>query len=214
MRSAVPAIRPARFLRQGLMATLLGLSACGGGGGGSTYGGGGVSPPSTWTAGVFQPSSHFAALCQNPRSGNDPATGTAYPDAQGTTLDENNWLRSWSNELYLWFSEITDVDPGSYSTTAAYFDVLKTMGTTSTGAPKDRFHFTYATSVWEQLSQSGADVGYGATFDLVAAAPPRLVYVAYVWSGYAAAAANIARGAQVLTIDGVDVTNGSDVDTL
>ena len=214
MRSAVPATRPSRFLRQGLIATLLGLSACGGGSGGSTYGGGGVSPPSTWTAGVFQPSSHFAALCQNPRSGNDPGTGTAYPDAQGTTLDENNWLRSWSNELYLWFSEITDVDPGSYSTTAAYFDVLKTMATTSTGAPKDRFHFTYATSVWEQLSQSGADVGYGATFDLVAPAPPRLVYVAYVWSGYAAAAANIARGAQVLTIDGVDVTNGSDVDTL
>ena len=71
-------------------------------------------PPQTWTAGVFQPSSHFAALCQNPRSGNDPISGNAYPDAQGTTLDENNWLRSWSNELYLWYSEIPDMNPATY----------------------------------------------------------------------------------------------------
>ena len=169
---------------------------------------------STWTAGVFQPSSHFAALCQNPRAGTDPVSGDAYPDAQGTTLDENNWLRSWSNELYLWYSEIPDLDPASYSTTAAYFDVLKTSAATATGTPKDHFHFTYDTAVWEQLSQSGTDVGYGVDFDLVSASPPRLVYVVYVWSGYAAAAASISRGAQILAIDGVDVANGTDVNTL
>ncbi len=158
-------LRPAQYA---LWASLLALSACGGGGGP----GGSTTPPAGWTAGVFQPSSHFAAQCQNPRSGTDPVTGNAYPDVQGSTLDENNWLRSWSNELYLWYSEIPDVGPASYPTTAAYFDVLKTPADTSTGRPKDRFHFTYDTSVWEQLSTSGADVGYGVDFDLVSASPP------------------------------------------
>jgi hypothetical protein len=203
----------ARARRLCLGIALLALSACGGGGGDSSSGSGNTTATG-WTAGVFQPSSHFQALCQNPRTGTDPATGAAYPDAQGTTLDENNWLRSWSNELYLWYSEIPDLDPAGYATTAAYFDILKTPATTSTGAPKDRFHFTYATSVWESLSQAGTDVGYGIDFDLVAASPPRLVYAVFVWPGYPGEAAGIARGAQILSIDGVDVANGSDVTTL
>ena len=77
---------------------MLSLCACGGGGGSGTS-----PPPVTgWTAGIFQPASHFASMCQAPRSGNDPISGDPYPDAQGTTLDQNNWLRSWTNELYLW----------------------------------------------------------------------------------------------------------------
>ncbi len=200
--------------RQALCLTMLGLTACGGGGGGS---GTVATTPPGWVAGVFQPSSHFAAMCQKARSGNDPATGHPYPDAQGATLDENNWLRSWSDELYLWYSEIPDVDPSTYSTTAAYFDILKTSATTATGAKKDRFHFTYPTSAWEQLSQSGVDIGYGVDFDLIAAAPPRQAYAVFVWSGYAADAAHISRGAKILAIDGVDMINASDqasLDTL
>jgi carboxyl-terminal processing protease len=191
-------------------AVLVGLSACGGGSGGSdmttTPGGTG----NQWLTGVFQPSAHFAAQCQIPRSGDDPSTGKAYPDVQGTTLDENNWLRSWTNELYLWYSEVPDLNPANYSTTAAYFPLLKTSATTSTGHPKDRFHFTYATSQWEQMSQAGVDIGYGVTWDLQVSAPPRQVYAAYVWPGYAAQAAHIVRGLKVLTIDGVDMVNASD----
>jgi hypothetical protein len=58
--------------------------------------------------------------------------------------------------------EGTDVDPGTYSTTAAYFDILKTSATTSTGQRRTA-HFTYPTAQWEQLSQSGADVGFGVS---------------------------------------------------
>jgi carboxyl-terminal processing protease len=211
-----------------LMALLVGLSACGGGGSGSPVVTGGTTSSSSgasssggtgsgWVAGVYQPSSHFAAQCQLPRSGVDPATGGNYPDVQGTTFDENNWLRSWTNQLYLWYSEVPDIDPGLYSTTAAYFPLLKTSAVTSTGQPKDRFHFTYPTTQWEQMSQSGVDVGYGLTFDIVAGAPPRQVYAAYIWPGYAAAAANVLRGSEILQIDGVDMVNAGDqssVDTL
>src|SRR5690348_9267552 len=106
-------VRMARWVLP--LAALAALYGCGGGGGGgsapsvgsgSLNGGG-----SQWTQGVFQPSSKFAALCASPRSGTDPITSQRYPDVQGTTTDENNWLRSWTHELYLWYDEVTDVDP-------------------------------------------------------------------------------------------------------
>jgi hypothetical protein len=109
------------------------------------------------------------------------------------------------------------VDPGTYSTTAAYFDILKTTATTSTGKPKDRFHFTYPTATWEQLSGAGVEVGYGLTWDIAVNTPPRQVYAAYVWTGSSAAAAaadGVLRGWAVLSIDGADMVNGNDQTTI
>ena len=108
----------------GLICCALLLSACGGGSGNT------VLTPAGWTSGVFLPESDFAAECAMPRKGTDPATGVAYPDVQGSTLDENNWLRSWTNDLYLWFDQVMDQNPALFSTTSDYFQVLKTTATT------------------------------------------------------------------------------------
>lgn len=196
------------------------VSACGGGGSsGGGGGGGGSPPPSGWQAGVFQPASTFENRCAVPRKGSDPVTGVAYPDMAGSTLDENNWLRSWTNDLYLWFDEVTDQNPSLFNSTAAYFPVLKTTATTATGAPKDKFHFTYATQEWESLSTSGVQAGYGAQWVIISGAPPRQVVVAYTEPGSPAvsAPASLARGAEVLKVDGVDLVNDSTttgIDTL
>src|SRR5262249_21671870 len=136
------------------------------------------------------------------------------PDTQGTLDDEKSWLRSWTDELYLWYREVPSVNPGDYATAVTYFEALKTPAITASGKPKDQFHFTYATADWEALSQSGVQAGYGLQWALLAARPPRKLVVADVDPGTPAAAANVARGAEVLTIDGVDVQNGSDVRTL
>src|SRR3954452_4759910 len=167
-----------------LLATILALSGCGGGG----DGGGGSSPAApvsatAWTPGVFAPAANFAGQC--------------------TTLSENNWLRSWTNDLYLWYDEVVDRDP-ALSTTPAYFDLLKTTASTPSGNPKDRFHFTYDTSAWLALSQSGVSAGYGVEWAVVARFAPRRVVVAYTEpnSPATAAAMNLARGADVLAIDG------------
>lgn len=157
---------------------------------------------SGWVAGVFQPSRNFAALCAAPRSGTDPYTGRTYPDRLGSGVDERNWLRSWTNELYLWYSEVVDRDPGLYASTADYFDLLKV-------ASKDRFHFTYKTSEWQALSTSGVSAGYGATFVLLSRTAPRKTLVAYIEPASPATAAGLARGAEILTIDGVDSVNAT-----
>ena len=193
-----------------LTAALLG--GCGGGGGGDAA----VPPPGpkgpTWVQGQFAAESTFAALCVSPRTGIDPGTAKAYPDAQGTLLDELNWLRSWTNDLYLWFDEVQDQNPASFATDASYFTALKTTALTASGNPKDKFHFTYPTATWEALSQSGTQPGYGANFVIIAAMPPRNVVVAYTEPGSAAATApaSLARGAAILDIDGVDLVNAND----
>jgi carboxyl-terminal processing protease len=199
------------------------LTACGGGGSvfdPQTGSGVGSSSSSSagdgWVQGVYLPESQYAARCQNPRTGTDPITGQPYPDVQGTTLDENFWLRSWTNDWYLWYSEVPDIDPGTYSDPLSYFAVLKTSALDSLGEPKDKFHFTYATSQWEALTLQGADIGYGLTWAYVysgSTPPPRQIYAAYVWPGYSAAATGVERGYEVVSIDGVSI-NANDQTSL
>jgi carboxyl-terminal processing protease len=199
-----------------LTAALLG--GCGGGGDGAAPPTG-PKAPTPWVQGQFAAESTFAAQCVSPRTGIDPGTAKPYPDAQGTLLDELNWLRSWTNDLYLWFDEVQDQNPANFTTDASYFAVLKTTATTASGNPKDKFHFTYPTATWEALSQSGTQAGYGANFVIIAGTPPRSVVVAYMEPGSQAATApaSLSRGAAILDIDGVDLVNATDqasIDTL
>ncbi len=168
-----------------------------------------------WVEGFFEPASLFKDFCANPRPP-DPTSADPIPDMPGETLDENNWLRSWSNDTYLWYDEIVDRNPALYST-PDYFALLKTTARTPSGAAKDRFHFTYPTDEWVALSQSGVEVGYGAYFALLRRSPPREAVVAFTEPGSPATLAELARGTQILEIDGVDLVNGgtqADVDIL
>ena len=122
---------------------------------------------------MFLDANTFFAQCQAPRSGTNPATGNPYPDVRGSVLDENNFLRSLTNDIYLWYDEVVDRDPGLYNDPLAYFDLLKTTEQTPSGTPKDQFHFTYDSEEWFQLSQSGVSFGYGITWAFISSFPPR-----------------------------------------
>ena len=194
-----------------LLPLFMALASCGGGGGGGNGGGGngggnGGFPPSstTWQAGVFQPSGNFDNKCVTPRPGTS--------DGLGTVTDQNNWLRSWTNELYLWYGEVADRDPSLY-TTDAYFKLLKTTATTASGADKDKFHFVYPTDVWDALSQGGIEAGYGAEFAVLAPLPPRRIVVAYT-DPNTTAATNLMRGDEILQVDGADAVNGNSATVL
>lgn len=195
------------------------LSACGGSGGSASPTPTTVTPPvsqpvgNVWNAGQFAPASQFKSECAAPRSGRD-ANGNAFDDKAGTLSDELFWLRSWSNETYLWYNEITDRNPNGFSNKLSYFDELKTFATTPSGNPRDRFHFTYDSAEWLELSTSGSSSGYGAQFALVTSSPPRDIRVAFIEPNSPASQAGLERGVKILTVDGVDAVNGSDTDTL
>jgi hypothetical protein len=75
---------------------LFGLSACGGqshsekSGNGGTGGGNGNTVP--YTAGVYPAYKSLANQCTSAAA-------------------ENNFLRSWINDTYLWYREVPDLDP-------------------------------------------------------------------------------------------------------
>jgi hypothetical protein len=136
--------------------------------------------------------------------GNDPCSSG----------NQKSWLRSWTNDQYLWYREVPNVDPAIYPTPIDYFKVLKTPALTPSGNPRDRFHFTWPTADWKAFSQSGVEVGYGAQWVILARTPPRKVLVAQSEPGSPATLQGVDRGAQVLSVDGVDMVNGSDVATI
>lgn len=143
--------------------------------------------------------------------GNSISLSTCQPvaDVQGSVLDENNFLRSWSNRTYLWYDEIVDRDPSLFSNPLDYFDVLKTTGLSPTGAPKDKFHFTDDSLEYCQLSQGGVSAGYGVTWAFLSTIPPRELLVAYTEPNTPATDNSLLRGARILEIDGVDINDGT-----
>ena len=105
--------------------------------------------------------------------------------------------------------------PGEYET-PAYFDLLKTEELTDSGTPKDQFHFSEDTAVYDEFVETGTLPGgsYGATFVYLQRSVPRDIVVSLTQPGSPAANVNLSRGARILEVDGVDTINGDDADTI
>ncbi|MEP6502667.1 MAG: S41 family peptidase [Betaproteobacteria bacterium] len=182
----------------------LAISGCGGGSNSS-------NTSSGTTSASLPRSASLAQQCASPR----PDTR----DTQGSLDTEKAFVHSWIDETYLWYQDarglpVSTLEAANYSTPVDFFASLKTPLITGSGKPKDQFHFTYDTPTWTVLSQSGVSYGYGFQIELLSAAPPRSAVVAFTDPNTPASARNIARGATVLTVDGVDLANGSDVSAL
>ena len=156
--------------------------------------------------GLFRPSTDFAAHCASPRTGVD-TEGRPFPDLTGSVAHENNWLRSWSNEEYLWYDEIVDADP-THHDTPAYFDLMRTFAQTPSGRDKDRFHFTWDTEDYLKASNTGVAVGYGADWAILQSRPPREIRIAFTEPNSPVSRAGLTRGAHVIAIDGASVVDG------
>jgi len=192
------------------------LSACGGGGGKTSLldnmlgSSSSKSSANSWQKDSYKPQSTYANKCAVPRTGIDPGTQKPFEDTKGTLLDEKNFLRSWSNDTYLWYKEIVDVDPNQTKNPTDYFALLKTNAKTASGNNKDNFHFTYDSSEWYDLSESGVSAGYGMELSWInSTAPNRNVVVAYTEPGSPAAEKNVKRGAKIISVDGYDFINGN-----
>ena len=204
------------------------LAACGGGG----------SDP---VEARFASSREFAHQCAAPRPPGsvDAYTGKVYNDVAGSIDTELQWIRSFVNETYLWFDEVPAIDLAQYvvgatvahydpetnrrserrladatSVTTEFFNSQRTLATTASGRPKDRFHFTYPTEEWSALSHAGSAVGYGFEAVLLARTRPRDIVIANVTPGTPAAANQLRRGARLLSVDGVDIVDSTDSATI
>ncbi|MEL6244249.1 MAG: S41 family peptidase [Pseudomonadota bacterium] len=205
-----------RFLIAGCV---FGLAACSGGGSDSSPA---PIPPAvvqtpsvqtpSYTVDVFEPADQFENRCENPRTGVD-IEGNAFPDLDGSLSEELFWLRSWTEETYLWNDLLTDQDPNLFTDRLSYFDVLRTDETTASGEDLDDFHFSEPTEDFLERRQSAPSASYGVSYIAFSTTVPRDFRVQYTEPNSPASddtsgLANFIRGARILEVDGVDLVNG------
>jgi carboxyl-terminal processing protease len=168
---------------------------------------------------TFAPRASLQNLCQAPRVGVSPITGTTYPDRQGTTNDEKAFLRSFSDDTYLWYREIPELNAATFSTPIDYFAQLKTPAKTNslkangTARDKDEFHFSEPTES-QEASSAGIEVDYGIEWSRVRSSPPRQWIVAIVAPGSPADLAGVRRGDQLISVNGNVFENTNNANAL
>ena len=111
------------------LSTSLLLASCGGGGGG-----GDEAAPSSGLA----PSATLAGVC--------------------TPEGEKKFIRSYLDEVYLWYDEIPAVDPAQHSTVRSYFEALLVRTPDATGQPRDRFSAVLTTSGADALQSAALPI--------------------------------------------------------
>lgn len=151
-----------------------------------------VAPTAQWTPGAYEPASQFAGFCETPKTGTNPFTGRPYDHVQGTAMHEKLWIRSMSNDLYLWSHLLPDPDPRPF-TPAKYFQELKT--------DFDRFHYTSPVEEYVSSSQAGVHLDYGVRWGWQHSPEPAL-RVADITDGYDLEA-HLSRGETVVAVDGI-----------
>jgi len=195
------------------------LAGCSGGG--SSSNSTTVTPPSStvpnFVANQYPASSSLKSICATVRTDTD-LDGNPRGDQQGELLHELFWIRSWMDETYLYYDQVTDRDPNGFTDRGAYFDERLTTATTATGNLVDRFSFIQSTEDFEANSSGAPTFGYGAEFArLQTNTLPRDWRVAFTQDGSNAETAGFTRGARILTIDGVDFLNATstaDIDVI
>lgn len=207
--------RPVCVAFLGLSSLLL-LTACGGGGDSTTAAAAPPPPPPvtsgpTFTPGVFEPSSNFEDRCEVVRTGVD-IQGNPFPDRPGSTLEENFFLRSWTEETYLFNTDVVDRNPADFDNPIDYFAVLRTTAQTPSGRDVDEFHFSQPTEEFLAERNAAPRAGYGARFIALSTTPPRDFRVVFTEPGTPASEEiagqpNLIRGSRILEIDGLDFVN-------
>ncbi len=112
-----------------------------------------------------------------------------------TLAGEKAWISAYMNDAYLFYRDIVAVDPNAYSTQESYFYALLVTS-------KDRFSFVESQASADAFFSQGADVGYGAVFKFDTANNLR---IGFVDAAGPLAAQNVARGAQLVTLNGTAV---------
>ncbi len=204
----------------GVLCMIVGLAACSNdpnpiAGAGAGAGAGAAN--GTGANGAAGASSQYAQKCAPANADARDTLGNLLAGyAPGTLTDEKDFVRTYMNEVYLWYSEIPGVDANReefssgtvYMALESYFEALKTPARTASGKAKDEFSFVYPTAAWTRLAEAGVVYGYGIDWKIGSPTVPRNIRVAYVTPNSQGATLGVARGDLLVsaTLDGATVS--------
>ena len=140
---------------------------------------------------------------------------------QGILADEKKWIKAYLSERYLWYKDIpmVNADDSRYNlltdgvlnvwdSLLNYFDDSKTPLKTAIGTLVDKFSFIVDSASWNSFVNSSLR-GYGFMLKTSTQGGLKVLTVAYVYPNTPAMNAGLARGDQIISIDGVPVNNTS-----
>jgi hypothetical protein len=141
--------------------------------------------------------------------GDDAGTGPGGnppPPDSCSVADQQAWLSGYMDDWYFWYRLSPRPSPVGYPTVQAYFDALLYTGTSAT-FPADRWSGSQSTESFNRFYGDGATLGYGVMVNGVEVdgVVGRPLYVRYVEPNSPAAAAGIARGDEIRSLNGVAV---------
>jgi hypothetical protein len=133
------------------------------------------------------------AACGGSSSGNIVA-----PPATCSVADQNQTIYEVMQQWYLWYEELPNVDPASFSSQQALLDALRFQ-------PLDRF--SYLTTVAEEEALFGSSQFVGVGFRSQTDEDLDQQVVLDVFEGGPADAVGLVRGSRILAVDGVPIAD-------
>jgi carboxyl-terminal processing protease len=135
--------------------------------------------------------------------GGDSGGSVTPPPASCAVADQKNWLSTYMNDWYFWYRLSPQPNAASFNTVADYFDALLYTGGTAP-FPKDRYSRFESTESFNRFFGDGATMGWGVTVAglEVTGQPSQPLYVRYIEALSPAAAQDVRRGDQILSING------------
>jgi carboxyl-terminal processing protease len=106
---------------------------------------------------------------------------------------QNRFVRDTLKDVYLWYKELPDPDPASFTTPEAYLEAVRYKALDKT------FSFITGRAANDALTNDSQYVGFGFKSEIVSASEIR---VADVYAGGPAADAGLERGAGILEVNG------------
>jgi hypothetical protein len=123
---------------------------------------------------------------------------------QCTVSSRQVWLRDYMDDWYFWYQISPSPSPSGYATLESYFDALLYTGS-SADFPADRWSYYDSTEDFNRFWGEGRTMGYGVSVAglEVEGQPDQPLYVRAVEARSDAAARGVARGDEIVSINGV-----------
>jgi len=135
--------------------------------------------------------------------------GGSREDARCSETSQKAWLAGYMNDWYFWYRDSPRPPAAGYATAEDYLQALLYTGTNSDFTAADRWSYSQTTESFNRFYGDGATLGYGlavAALELERNGSQPL-FVRYVEPLSPAAAQGVARGDQVISINGTGVAS-------